>query len=134
MTFWCLCLWENIVVSCWHVFWCSSLGDAMAFAHFSSSSHGIEFLTTLGTMCHLKLWVWKNTLSFCLLYLFVLFVFVWKKKKKKLCYVIFKHELHCNYGCISWVYLTSWTHHVIMTHFWLRETSHVELIITNTLA
>jgi hypothetical protein len=45
-----------------------------------------------------KFGVWKNTLSFCLFYLFVLFVFVYKKKlKKKMCYVVVKHELHCNY-------------------------------------
>jgi hypothetical protein len=31
-----------------------------------------------------------------------LFVFVYKKKKK-MCYVVVKHELHCNYGYISWV-------------------------------
>ena len=28
-------------------------------------------------------------------------------KKIKLCYVVVKSELHCNYGCISWVCLTS---------------------------
>jgi hypothetical protein len=43
-----------------------------------SSSYCIISLNTLGTMCHLSFEVWKNTLSFCLSYLFV---FVSKKKK-----------------------------------------------------
>jgi hypothetical protein len=48
-------------------------GDALAFAYFGSSSHGIAFLATLRTMCHLSLGPWTNTLSVCL---FVLFIFV----------------------------------------------------------
>jgi hypothetical protein len=68
-------------------FWCSSLGDALTFAHFGSSSHCIVFLATLGTMCHLSLGVWTNTLSFFFFVLFVvllvfvciyLFLFVYK--------------------------------------------------------
>jgi hypothetical protein len=32
LIFWYLFLWENILVSfCWQVFWCLSLGDALAF-------------------------------------------------------------------------------------------------------
>jgi hypothetical protein len=51
------------------VFWCASSGDTLAFAHFGFSSHNLLTLDTLGTMCHLSLRVWKNTLftvSFCL--------------------------------------------------------------------
>jgi hypothetical protein len=51
------------------VFWCASSGDTLAFAHFGFSSHSLLTLDTLGTMCHLSLGVWKNTLftvSFCL--------------------------------------------------------------------
>jgi hypothetical protein len=86
------------------VFWCSSLGDTLAFAYFGSSSHCIVFLATLGTMCHLSLGVWTNILSICLFVLFVvLFVFV--------CIYLFlvvynfffvmlliRHNLHCNCG------------------------------------
>jgi hypothetical protein len=43
------------------------LGTPLTFVHFSSLSHGIVFLTTFRTMCHLSLGVWTNTL-------FVLFV------------------------------------------------------------
>jgi hypothetical protein len=53
------------------VFWCSSSGDALAFAHFGSSSHGIVFLVTLETMCHLSLGVRTNTLYVCLFCLFL---------------------------------------------------------------
>jgi hypothetical protein len=67
------------------VFLCSSLGDALAFAHFGSSSHGVVFLATLGKMCHLSLGVWTNTLF---VFLFVLFVvlFIFVCKKFLLCY------------------------------------------------
>jgi hypothetical protein len=41
----------------------SSLGDALDFALFGSSSHCNVSLATLGTMCHLRLGVWTNTLS-----------------------------------------------------------------------
>jgi hypothetical protein len=53
-----------------------------------SSPHCIVFLATLGTMCHLNLAVWKNTLSFCL------FVFV---KKKKIVMLLIGHDIHHNY-------------------------------------
>jgi hypothetical protein len=71
-----VCSSEKILLLVVDVFWCSSSGDALAFAHFDSSSHGLETLDTLGTMRHLNLGVWKNTLftiSFCLLcsFLFV---------------------------------------------------------------
>ena len=59
------------------MFWCSSLGDVLAFAHSGFLIHGIVSLDTLGTMCHLSLGVWTNTLSVFLFVLFVvLFVFV----------------------------------------------------------
>jgi hypothetical protein len=59
------------------VYWCSSWGDALAFAHFGSSFHCIVFLATSETMCHLSLGVWTNILSVCLFVLFVvLLVFV----------------------------------------------------------
>ena len=48
------------------MFWYSSSGDALGFAHFGSSSNCIVFLATLGTMCHLSLGVWTNTLFVCL--------------------------------------------------------------------
>jgi hypothetical protein len=75
------------------VFWCSSLGDALAFARFGSSSHGIIFLATLETMCHLSLEVWTNTLSICL---FVLFFFVCIKIFFAM--LLIGHDLHRNYG------------------------------------
>ena len=53
------------------VFWCSSSGDALAFVHFSTSSHGIVFLATLETMCHLSLGVWKKT--HCFFFFFFLY-------------------------------------------------------------
>jgi hypothetical protein len=40
-----------------------SSGDALDFALFGSSSHCNVSLATLGTMCHLSLGVWTNTLS-----------------------------------------------------------------------
>ena len=49
----------------------------MDFALLGSSSHFIVFLATLGTMCHLSLGVWTNTLSICLFVLVVvLLVFI----------------------------------------------------------
>jgi hypothetical protein len=58
------------------MFWCSSLGDALTFAHPSSSFHFIVFLATFGTICHLSLGVWTNILSvFLFVYLLVLFCF-----------------------------------------------------------
>jgi Ca2+/Na+ antiporter len=75
------------------VLWCSSLGDALAFAHLNFSSHGIVFLATLGTMCHLSLGVWTNTLS---VYSSVLFVFVCIYNIYAL--LLFRHNLHHNYG------------------------------------
>jgi hypothetical protein len=64
---------EKILLLVVDVFWCLSLGDALAFAHFDSSSHGIVFLATLEKMCHSSFGVWKkHTVSFCLfLLLFV---------------------------------------------------------------
>jgi hypothetical protein len=59
------------------VFWCSSSGDALTFAHSGSSSHCIVFLATLETMCHLSLGVWTNIMSVSLFVLLVvLFVSV----------------------------------------------------------
>jgi hypothetical protein len=46
-------------------------GDALAFAYFGSSSHGIVFLATLRTMCHLSLGLW----TFNIVCLFVCFVY-----------------------------------------------------------
>jgi hypothetical protein len=48
------------------------------FAHPGSSSHCNVFLATLGTMCHLSLEVWTNTLSVLFVYLLVLFLSVYK--------------------------------------------------------
>jgi hypothetical protein len=56
------------------VFWCSSSGDTLGFAHFDSSSHCIVFLATLGMICHLSLGVWTNILFVCL-FLFVYICF-----------------------------------------------------------
>jgi hypothetical protein len=76
-----------------YVFWCSSSGDALAFAHFGSSSHGIVFLVILETMCHLSLGVWKkNTL-----FLFVSFCCC--------LYKIFKILL-CFYFCLKFLHST----------------------------
>jgi hypothetical protein len=123
------------------VFWCSSLGDALTFAHSGSSSHCIEFLSTLETMCHLSLGVWTNILSVYLFVLFVvlfvfvciyLFLFVYK-----VFYFLFVvmlligHNLHCNCGlhvigvfnlfecCISLEIL------VFLFMCWIGETSLV---------
>jgi hypothetical protein len=52
-----VCSSEKILLLVVDVFWCSSSGDALAFAHFGFSSHGIVFLATLETMCHLSLGV-----------------------------------------------------------------------------
>jgi hypothetical protein len=61
-------------------------GGCLGLAHLGSSSHGIVFLATLGTICHLNLGVWTNTLSIFLFVLFVvLFVFVCKHF---FCYVV----------------------------------------------
>jgi uncharacterized membrane protein YczE len=90
------------------VFWCSSLRDALTFAHFGSSSHCNVFLATLGTMFHLSLGVWTNILSiFLFVYLLVLFVFVYKKKKKKnyFAMLLIGHDLHHNCGlCVIGVF------------------------------
>jgi hypothetical protein len=75
------------------VFWCSSLGGALTFAHFGSSSHSIVFLAILGTMCHLSLSVWTNTLYVCL---FILFVFVCIRFFFAMLLIV--HDLHRNYG------------------------------------
>jgi hypothetical protein len=79
------------------VFWCSSSGDALAFAHSSSSSHYIVFLATLGTMCHLSLGLWTNILSVCI-YLFLpvyvcIYIYIYKIDM-----LLIRHDLHCNYA------------------------------------
>jgi hypothetical protein len=82
-----VCSSEKILLLVFEVFWCSSLGDTLAFAHFGFSSHGIVFLATLETMCHLSLRVWKKKkhivcfccclykifkiLNFCFVFIFV---------------------------------------------------------------
>jgi hypothetical protein len=68
----------------------------MAFAHFGSSSHCNVFLATLGTMCHLNLGVWTNTLFVCLfICVFCLFCYI-----KKFCFamLLIGHDLHHNCG------------------------------------
>jgi hypothetical protein len=62
--------YEKIFLLVVDVFWCSSSRDTLAFVHFGFSSHGIVFLATFETMCHLSLGVWKKTQCF------FLFVFV----------------------------------------------------------
>jgi hypothetical protein len=47
--------YEKILLLVVDVFWCSSSGDTLAFVHFGFSSHGIVFLATFETMCHLNL-------------------------------------------------------------------------------
>jgi hypothetical protein len=57
-----------------------SSGDALVFALFGSSSHCNVSLAILGTMCHLNLGVWTNTLSvyfICFIFGFVLFLSVY---------------------------------------------------------
>jgi hypothetical protein len=57
-----------------------SSGDALDFALFGSSSHCNVSLATLGTMCHLSLGVWTNTLSvyfICFISCVVLFLSVY---------------------------------------------------------
>jgi hypothetical protein len=57
-----------------------SSGEALDFALFGSSSHCNVSLATLGTMCHLSLEVWTNTLSvyfICFISCFVLFLSVY---------------------------------------------------------
>jgi hypothetical protein len=71
-----VCSSKKILLLVVDVFWCSSSGDALTFAHSGSSSHCIVFLATLGTMCHLSLGVWTNTMPiFLFVYLRVLFCF-----------------------------------------------------------
>jgi hypothetical protein len=53
-----------------------SSGDALDFALFGSSSHCNVSLATLGTMCHLSLGVWTNTLSVYFICFIFCFVFV----------------------------------------------------------
>jgi hypothetical protein len=74
------------------VFWCSSLG--LSFAYFSSSSHGIVFLATLETMCHLSSGLWTNTLSVCLFVLFVCFCLY----NFFFAMLLIGHDLHRNYN------------------------------------
>ena len=104
---WCLCLWEKIAISFWQVFWYSSLGNALDFALFGSSSHYNVFLATLLTMCHLSLGVWTNilfVLLFVLFSCFVFFLFVYSRfclyiKKIFLLFIamlLIGHNLHHN--------------------------------------
>ena len=69
-----VCSFEKILLLVVDVFWCSSSGDALAFAHFRSSSNGIVFLATLETMCHLSLGVWKKKTHCFFLFVFVVFI------------------------------------------------------------
>jgi hypothetical protein len=84
------------------VFWCSSSGDALTFAHSGSSSHCIVFLATFETMCHLSLGVWTNTLSVCsvlfVYLLFCLFLSVYKFFFLFVVMLLIGHNLHHNYG------------------------------------
>jgi hypothetical protein len=74
-------------------FWCSSLGDALAFAHFGSSSHGIVFLAILGTLYHLSLGCGQiHCLSACLLLSVYNFFFFFDAM------LLFRHNLHYNCG------------------------------------
>jgi hypothetical protein len=57
-----------------------------------SSSHDIVSFDTIGSMYHLSLGVWKNKLSFCLFYLFVLLIFV---GNNIYIYFFFKKKLLC---------------------------------------
>jgi hypothetical protein len=76
------------------------------FAHPGSSSHCNVFLATLGTMCHLSLGVWTNTLSVLFVYLLVLFlsVYIYFCLYIKFFFFLFvamlffRHNLHCNCG------------------------------------
>jgi hypothetical protein len=78
------------------------------FAHPGSSSHCNVFLATLGTMCHLSLGVWTNTLSVLFVYLLVLFCFCLYISVFFCIYIfffflfiamlLFGHNLHCNCG------------------------------------
>jgi hypothetical protein len=80
------------------VFWCSSSRDALAFAHFGSSSHYIIFLATLGTMCHLSLGVWTNTVFLFVFVCIYLFLSVYKFFCFCFAMLLIGHNLHHNYG------------------------------------
>ena len=69
-----VCSSEKILLLVIDVFWCSSSGDTLAFAHFGSQSLGSLFLVTLETMCYLSLEVWKNKTHYFFLFDLLSFV------------------------------------------------------------
>jgi hypothetical protein len=75
------------------------------FAHPGFSSHCNVFLAILGTMCHLSLWVWTNTLPVLFVYLLVLFLhvyicffYVYKFFFLFVTMLLIGHDLHRNCG------------------------------------
>ena len=99
---------------------CSSLRDALAFAHYDFLIPRYCISWHIGDNVSFKFGgMEKHTV-----FLFVLFVFIGKKKKTTMLLLSMSYTVTMVY--ISWACLTSWTHHVSRTNFcWLKETSYV---------